>query len=140
MSLVESLLNLADRRLAQTSGVHMAVHVNEAAFQMMLSSTLWASGEYGGQLEIESRGENSGFIDLLLTPKHDTSLPSYVIEVKHLKPDATDDAVQKALAEAKKQAARYAQGEAVKDIPNLKCLVLVYKGLRLAAAGLTDET
>ncbi|MDD7427152.1 MAG: AAA family ATPase [Sutterella sp.] len=94
-------LNLADRRLAQTSGVHMAVHVNEAAFQMMLSSTLWASGEYGGQLEIESRGENSGFIDLLLTPKHNASYPSYVIEVKHLKTDATEEAVQKALAEAK---------------------------------------
>ena len=126
-------LDLADRRLAQTSGVHMAVHVNEAAFQMMLSSTLWASGEYGGQLEIESRGENSGFIDLLLTPKHDTSLPSYVIEVKHLKSDATDGAVQKALAEAKKQAERYAQGEAVKRISNLKRLALVYKGLRLSA-------
>ena len=126
-------LDLADRRLAQTSGVHMAVHVNEAAFQMMLSSTLWASGEYGGQLEIESRGENSGFIDLLLTPKHDTPLPSYVIEVKHLKSDATDEAVQKALAEAKKQAERYAQGEAVKRISNLKRLALVYKGLRLSA-------
>ena len=126
-------LDLADRCLAQTSGVHMAVHVNEAAFQMMLSSTLWASGEYGGQLEIESRGENSGFIDLLLTPKHDTSLPSYVIEVKHLKSDATDEAVQKALAEAKKQAERYAQGEAVKRISNLKRLALVYKGLRLSA-------
>ena len=126
-------LDLADRRLAQTSGVHMAVHVNEAAFQMMLSSTLWASGEYGGQLEIESRGENSGFIDLHLTPKHDTSLPSYVIEVKHLKTDATDEAVQKALAEAKTQAERYAQGEAVKRISNLKRLALVYKGLRLSA-------
>lgn len=126
-------LDLADRRLAQTSGVHMAVHVNEAAFQMMLSSTLWASGEYGGQLEIESRGENSGFIDLLLTPKHDTSLPSYVIEVKHLKTDATDEAVQKALAEAKTQAERYAQGEVVKRISNLKRLALVYKGLRLSA-------
>ena len=126
-------LDLADRRLAQTSGVHMAVHVNEAAFQMMLSSTLWASGEYGGQLEIESRGENSGFIDLLLTPKHDTSLPSYVIEVKHLKTDATDEAVQKALAEAKTQAERYAQGEALKSISNLKRLALVYKGLRLSA-------
>ena len=126
-------LDLADRRLAQTSGVHMAVHVNEAAFQMMLSSTLWASGEYGGQLEIESRGENSGFIDLLLTPKHDTSLPSYVIEVKQLKTDATDEAVQKALAEAKTQTERYAQGEAVKSISNLKRLALVYKGLRLSA-------
>ena len=132
-------LDLADRRLAQTSGVHMAVHVNEAAFQMMLSSTRWASGEYGGQLETESRGENSGFIDLLLTPKHNASYPSYVIEVKHLKTDATEEAVQKALAEAKKQAQRYAQGEAVKAIANLKCLALVYKGLRLAALALTDK-
>ena len=126
-------LDLADRRLAQTSGVHMAVHVNEAAFQMMLSSTLWASGEYSGQLETESRGENSGFIDLLLTPKHDTSLPSYVIEVKHLKTDATDEAVHKALAGAKEQATRYAQGETVKEVSNLKRLALVYKGLRLSA-------
>ena len=77
---------------------------------------------------------------LLLTPKHDTSLPSYVIEVKHLKTDATDEAVQKALAEAKTQVERYAQGEAVKRISNLKCLALVYEGLRLAAAGLTNET
>lgn len=34
---------------------------------------------------------------------------------------------KKALAEAKKQAERYAQEEAVKDIPNLKCLALVYQ-------------
>ena len=76
---------------------------------------------------------------MLLKPKHNTSLPSYVIEVKHLKTDATEEAVQKALAEAKKQAQRYAQGEAVKAITNLKCLALVYKGLRLAALALTDK-
>ena len=129
----EPWLNLADRRLTQTNGVHMATHANEATFQMMLSSTLWASSEYGGQLEIESRGENSGFIDLLLTPKHDVSLPSYVIELKHLKTDAGNEAVQKALAGAKEQAQRYARGEALKDISNLKRLAVVYKGLRLAS-------
>ena len=61
---------------------------------------------------------------------------------KELK-DAACDLYEKhapQIAEAKKQAQRYAQGEAVKAIANLKCLALVYKGLRLAAAGLTDET
>ena len=126
-------LALADRRLTETSGVHMATHVNEAAFQMMLHSTLWASSEYGGQLELESRGENSGFIDLLLTPKENASLPSYVIELKHLKADAGNESVKKALLGAKEQADRYAQGEALKEISNLKRLAIVYKGLRLAA-------
>ena len=126
-------LNLADRRLSQASGVHLGVHVSETAFQMMLASTLWASSEYGGQLEIELRGENSGFIDLLLTPKHDRSLPSYVIELKHLKTDAGNEAVQKALVGAKEQAQRYARGEVLKGISNLKRLAVVYKGLRLAA-------
>ena len=126
-------LDLADKRLMQSSGVHMATHVNEATFQAILSSTLWASGEYCGQLEFESRGENSGFIDLLLTPKTNSSLPSYVIELKHLKTDAGNEAVQKALTGAKNQAQRYAQGEALKGISNLKRLAVVYKGLRLAA-------
>ena len=125
-------LDLADKRLMQSSGSHMATHVNEATFQAILSSTLWASGEYCGQLEFESREENSGFIDLLLTPKHNRSLPSYVIELKHLKTDAGNEAVQKALAGAKEQAQRYAQGEALKGISNLKRLAVVYTGLRLA--------
>ena len=126
-------LDLTDKRLTESSGLHLATHANETTFQGILSSTLWACREYSGKLEIESRGENSGFIDLLLTPKHNTSLPSYVIEVKHLKMDATDEAVHKALAGAKEQATRYAQGETVKGIANLKRLALVYKGLRLAA-------
>ena len=126
-------LDLVDKRLMQSSGSHMAVHVNEATFQAILSSTLWASGEYCGQLEFESREENAGFIDLLLTPKHDRSLPSYVIELKHLKTDAGNEAVRRALAGAKEQAKRYARGEALKGISNLKRLAVVYKGLRLAA-------
>ena len=126
-------LNLADKRLTQTSGIHLGVHVNEVAFQMMLSSTLWASPEYCGQLEIESRGKNSGFIDLRLTPKTNSKLPSYLIELKHLKTDASDASVQNALLAAKEQANRYATGESMKGISNLKRLAVVYRGLRFAA-------
>ncbi|HBN74012.1 MAG TPA: hypothetical protein DD376_04730, partial [Sutterella sp.] len=58
---------------------------------------------------------------------------SYVIELKHLKADAGNESVKKALLGAKEQADRYAQGEALKEISNLKRLAIVYKGLRLAA-------
>ena len=88
-------LDLADKRLMETSGLHLATHANETTFQAILSSTLWASSECCGKLELESRGGNSGFIDLLLTPRHEASLPSYVIELKLLKSEATDETVKK---------------------------------------------
>lgn len=45
---------------------------------------------------------------LIPTPKHDTTLPSYVNEVKDLKADATEADVQKAVKSTKEQAERYA--------------------------------
>ena len=99
----------------------------------MLSATLWASEDYAGQLELESRGENSGYIDLLLTPRENPKLPSYLIEIKHLhKEEASQTAIENALSSAKEQAKRYSAGEAVKAIPNLKRLAIVYVGIRLA--------
>lgn len=125
-------LILVDKLLTSTSGSQLASHMNEVSFQMLLSATLWASEEYAGQLELESRGENSGYIDLILTPKHNSNLPSYVIELKHLKKGASESAIASALKSAKEQAERYSAGEAVKAIPNLKRLAVVYVGLRLA--------
>ena len=126
-------LTLVDKLLTSTSGSQLASHTNEIAFQMLLSATLWASEEYAGQLELESRGENSGYIDLILTPKHNSQLPSYIIELKHLKKGASESAIASALESAKEQAERYSAGEAVKAISNLKRLAVVYVGLRLAS-------
>ena len=127
-------LELVDKLLISSSGSFLANHAREVAFQMMLSATLWASEDYAGQLELESRGENSGYIDLLLTPRANPKLPSYLIEIKHLnKEDASQTAIEKALTSAKEQAKRYSAGEAVKSIPNLKRLAVVYAGLRLVA-------
>ncbi len=125
-------LTLVDKLLMSTSGSQLTSHTNEVAFQMLLSATLWASEEYAGQLEFESRGGNSGYIDLILTPNHNSKLPSYIIELKHLKKSASEAAIASALDSAKEQAVRYSAGEAVKAIPNLKRLAVVYVGLRLA--------
>ena len=129
----EPWLRLADARLSEDSGLHLATHINEVAFQTMLSSTLWFSKSYRGRLESESRGKDSGFIDLLLKPQDSEELPTYIIEIKHLKSDAKSSEVQASLEKAKMQANRYATGEDLKEIPNLKRLAVVYLGLRLAA-------
>ena len=127
----EPWLRLADTRLNEDSGIHVSAHINEAALQMVLSATLWFSSNYRGRLEFESRGENSGYIDLLLKARN-PKYSSYVIELKHLTKDAKEDEVKTALNEAKDQAERYANGEEIKEIPNLKRLAVVYTGLKLA--------
>ncbi len=129
----EPWLRLVDDRLTADSGVLLSAHAKEVSFQTMLASTLWFSTNYRGQLEVEARGEGAGYIDLLLTPTVNPKLPSYLIEIKHInKEDASQTAIDKALVNAKEQAGRYSAGEAVKAIPNLKRLAIVYVGIRLA--------
>ncbi len=127
----EPWLRLTDARLNEDSGIHVSAHVSEAALQMVLSATLWFSANYRGRLEFESRGENSGYIDLLLRARN-PKYSSYVIELKQLTRDAKEDEINAALDKAKDQAVRYANGKEIKDIPNLKSLALVYKGVKLA--------
>ncbi len=126
-------LELSNKRLVEDSGVHMHAQLTEKVFQTMLAATLWFSSDYRGQLEYESRGENTGFMDLLLTPRENKALPTYVIEVKHLAVGVEDAAVTEALEAAHSQASRYTQGDALCGIPNLKRVALVYKGLKIAA-------
>jgi len=72
-------------------------------------------------------------MDLLLTPRENKTLPTYVIEVKHLPVGAEDAAVATALEAAHHQAAHYAEGEALRGVANLKRVAIVYKGLRIGA-------
>ena len=127
-------LQLSEARLGESSGVHLNMHTTENSLQLMLSATLWFSEDYKAQLEVESRGKDSGYMDMLLVPQKSKTLPTYIVELKHVGTDATEVAVAKELKEAKKQAERYSAGEAVKETPNLKRVALVYRGLRLAKA------
>ena len=126
-------LELSNKRLVEDSGVHMHAQLTEKVFQTMLAATLWFSTDYRGQLEYESRGENAGFMDLLLTPRENKALPTYVIEVKHLAVGAEDAVVASALEAARQQAIRYAEGEAFRGVSNLKRVAIVYKGLKIGA-------
>ena len=126
-------LELSNKRLVEDSGVHMHAQLTEKVFQTMLSATLWFSTDYRGQLEYESRGEESGFMDLLLTPRERKTLPTYVIEVKHLAVGAEDAAVASALEAARRQADHYAEGEALRNVSNLKRVAIVYKSLKIGA-------
>ena len=130
-------LELSNKRLVEDSGVHMHAQLTEKVFQTMLAATLWFSTDYRGQLEYESRGENAGFMDLLLTPRENKALPTYVIEVKHLAIGAEDAAVASALEAARQQAIRYAEGEALRGVSNLKRVAIVYKGLKIGALDVT---
>ena len=126
-------LELSNRRLIEDSGIHMHAQLTEKVFQTMLAATLWFSTEYRGELECESRGEDSGFMDLLLTPRENQTLPTYVIEVKHLSVGAENAAVASALEAARHQAVHYAEGEALRSVSNLKRVAIVYKGLKIGA-------
>ena len=110
------------------------MHTTENSLQLMLSATLWFSEDYKAQLEVESRGKDSGYMDMLLVPQKKEGLPTYIVELKHVGTDATEAAVANELKEAREQAERYSAGEAVKETPNLKRVALVYRGLRLAKA------
>ena len=125
-------LQLSEARLGESSGVHLNMHTTENSLQLMLSATLWFSEDYKAQLEVESRGKDSGYMDMLLVPQKKEGLPTYIVELKHVAKDATEAAVANELKEAREQAERYSAGEAVKEVPNLKRVALVYRGLRLA--------
>ena len=127
-------LQLSEARLGESSGVHLNMHTTENSLQLMLSATLWFSEDYKAQLEVESRGKDSGYVDMLLVPQKSKTLPTYIVELKHVGTDATEVAVANELKEAKEQARRYSAGEAIKETPNLKRVALVYRGLRLATA------
>ena len=127
-------LQLSEARLGESSGVHLNMHTTENSLQLMLSATLWFSEEYKAQLELESRGKDSGYMDMLLVPQKKESLPTYIVELKRVAKDATEAAAANELKEAREQVERYSAGETVKDTPNLKRVALVYKGLRLAKA------
>ena len=127
-------LQLSEARLGESSGVHLNMHTTENSLQLMLSATLCFSEDYKAQLEVESRGKDSVYMDMLLVPQKSKKLPTYIVELKHVAKDATEAAAANELKEAREQAERYSAGETVKDTPNLKRVALVYKGLRLAKA------
>ena len=48
-------------------------------------------------------------------------------------PEKKNAAIKNALDKARNQATRYAAGDALKNVPNVKRVAVIYKGLEIAA-------
>lgn len=91
------------------------------------------SDAYDVQSEVEVRGEDKGFVDILAVPKAGSSATTaYLVELKHLKAkEYSAAAVDRLVREAQDQMARYVEGANLKTIQNLKTVTAVFVGMKL---------
>ena len=130
------LFETVSERFGRRTGTHAGWHLRESDFQTLLLSTLLFSDAFEVQSEVEVRGKSSGYIDLLIEPRPGTGgKAAYLVEIKYLtkKDGSKEVAVANKLAEARKQAMIYAQGDNIRTIPNLVCVCAVFVGTQLAA-------
>ncbi len=136
----EPLFRLITERFDADAGIHEGLHLGETSFQSLLYGVCLLSGRFTIKTEVEVRGPEKGYIDLLLLPtRPDAARNAFLIELKYFtKPAASDEAVAKALDEARAQTLRYAQGENIRDIPDLKRVAAVFAGTRMKAFKVED--
>ncbi len=136
----EPLFRLITERFDADAGIHEGLHLGETSFQALLYCACLLSGRFTIQTEVEVRGPEKGYVDLLLKPvQPDAAKNAFLIELKYFtKSDASDTAVSKALEEAWEQTHRYAQGENICGIPHLKRVAAVFAGTRMKAFKVTD--
>ena len=129
----EPLFRFVSGRFADESGTHVGLHLRESDFQTLIEASLYFTDAFVVEREVEARGSEPGFIDLLIRPK-DAGGFAYLVELKYLtKKAGSDAAVQEALHQAQVQAAGYAQCSNIREIPNLKRVAAVFVGTELKA-------
>ncbi len=129
LPLIEKVVSIID----ETSGKNSSLHLQESVFQVALLMAANNASGYEYFTELEVRGKEKGFADLLLRSTREGS-PSYIFELKYLpKSRGTTRAVQNALSDAKEQVSRYVLGENVRTIPSLKRVAVVVVGTKIAA-------
>lgn len=127
------LFNFVCNRFNRSSNLHSYAHLQEGEFQVLLFTAFLLTGLYNVRREVEIEGEEKGYADLVVTPKETyTTLPTYLIEFKYVaKSDANKELLEKITSDAKEQLNRYAEGDNMRAIPNLKKILCVFVGLRL---------
>lgn len=126
------LVETVARVLNEASGIHSAAHLSESDFQSGLLVAGYLASGYDIATEVEVRGKDKGYIDLLFTST--TGGLSFLFELKYLsKSKGSDSAVEQAIAQAQKQAAQYVQGDNIKHIPNLQKVCVVFVGAEVKA-------
>ena len=127
------LFDVTCNRFHAASGLHSHAHLRESDFQTLLISALNFSNAFTVTSEVEVRGEEKGYIDILATPSANSrAKTAYLIEVKYLTPKAaTDKAKEQALAQAREQISRYEKADNVKSHRKLTRIVALFVGLKL---------
>lgn len=127
------LFEVTCRRFDEASGVHAYGHLQESNFQTLVLGAFNFSDAYDVQSEVEVRGEDKGFVDILAVPKAGSSATTaYLVELKHLKAkEYSAAAVDRLVREAQDQMARYVEGANLKTIQNLKTVTAVFVGMKL---------
>ncbi len=127
------LFNFVCNRFNSSSNLHSYAHLQEGEFQVLLFTAFLLTGLYNVRREVEIEGEVKGYADLVVTPKEPyATLPTYLVEFKYVaKSDASKELIEKIASEAKEQLNRYADGENMRTIPNLKKILCVFVGLHL---------
>ncbi len=127
------LFEVTYNRFQTASGLHSHAHLRESDFQTLLIGALNFTNAYTVTSEVEVRGAEKGYIDILATPSTEgRAETSYLIEVKYLAPKAaTNEAKAKALAQAWEQIHRYEKADNVKCLPKLTRIAALFVGLKL---------
>ncbi len=136
----EPLFRLITSRFDEAPCLHEGLHLGETSFLSLLHGACLLSGRFTSKTEVEVRGPEKGYIDLLLQPSSpEAAKNAFLVELKYFtKSDASDAAVSKALEEALEQTRRYALGENIRCIPHLKRVAAVFAGTRMKAFKVED--
>ncbi len=136
----EPLFRLITSRFDEAPCLHEGLHLGETSFLSLLHGACLLSGRFTSKTEVEVRGPEKGYIDLLLQPSSPKAAKNaFLVELKYFtKSDASDAAVSKALEEALEQTRRYALGENIRCIPHLKRVAAVFAGTRMKAFKVED--
>ncbi len=135
----EPFLRFICNRFDEASGLHAHSNVRESDFRTLLLNAFLYTDIYDVQNEVEIRGSEKGYADLLVIPKEkDEKNAAYLIEIKQLKSGAKEKAIEDKVREAREQLERYEAGENTRHISNLKKLICVFVGMKLRVIELVD--
>ncbi len=135
----EPFLRFICNRFDEASGLHAHSNVRESDFRTLLLNAFLYTDIYDVQNEVEIRGSQKGYADLLVIPKEGSDKnTAYLIEIKQLKSGAMEKAINDKVREAREQLERYEAGENTRHIPNLKKLICVFVGMKLKVIELVD--
>lgn len=128
---IRPLFSFVSAKLQPGTGVNAHRKLNESNIQTGIKAVVNITTDYRAYDETEAQG--IGFTDLLLVPLKKTA-PTYLIELKHVKPaEKSDSVIQQKLNDAKAQLDRYAAAEKLASVQHLVKVAAVFSNFELLA-------